>query len=48
MLETKEELGITDGVTDTNMVPIINIAWKISFARVEKNKQDIVDRGWNL
>ena len=43
----KEGLGITDGVTETDLMPIINIAWKNSFARVSKNKQAIVDRGWN-
>jgi len=47
VLERKEELGITDGVTDTDMMPIINIAWKNSFARVGKNRQAITNRGWN-
>ena len=46
-MERKEQFGITEGVTDTDLMPIINLAWEKSFARVEKNKQAIVDRGWN-
>ncbi len=46
---SKQKLGITDGVTHTDMMPIINIVWKNSFARrVKKHKQAIVDRRWNL
>ena len=40
-------MGITDGEKDTDMMLIINIAWENSFTRVKKNKQDIVDTGWN-
>ncbi len=31
----------------TNLIHLINIAWKKSFARVDKNQQDIIERGWN-
>ena len=47
VLERKEQFGITEGVTDTDLMPIINLAWEKSFARVKKNQQVIVDRGWN-
>ena len=39
VLERKEQYGITDGVTDTDLMPIINLAWEKSFfTRVEKNQ----------
>ena len=31
----------------TDMMPIINDAWKKIFARINKNKNAISDRGWN-
>lgn len=31
----------------TDLMPLINIAWERSFARVEQNKRAIVERGWN-
>ena len=31
----------------TDLMPLINIAWKKSFARVDKNQQAIAERGWN-
>ena len=31
----------------TDIIPLINKAWKQSFARVEKNRNAIADRGWN-
>ena len=30
----------------TDIIPLINKAWNDSFARVEKNKQAIAERGW--
>ena len=45
VLERKEQCGITEGGTDTDLMPIINLAWEKSFARVKKNQQVIVDRG---
>ena len=47
MLEKKIELGLPDGIVETDMMPLINIAWDKSFARFQKNKKAIVDRGWN-
>ena len=47
MLEKKIELGLPDGIVETDMMALINIAWDKSFARVQKNKKAIVDRGWN-
>ena len=31
----------------TDMIPLINKAWKQSFARVSKNRNAIANRGWN-
>ena len=31
----------------TDIIPLINKAWKQSFARVDKNRNAIADRGWN-
>ena len=31
----------------TDIIPIVNYAWKESFARVETNRKAIADRGWN-
>ena len=31
----------------TDLIPLINRAWKRSFARKEKNQVAIADRGWN-
>ena len=31
----------------TNLMPLINIAWEKSFARIHQNKKAIVERGWN-
>ena len=31
----------------TDLIPLINIAWGKSFARVEQNKKAIAERGWN-
>ncbi len=48
LLELKNSLGLqNDGIVDTNLMPIINRAWAKSFARVDKNKNAISDRGWN-
>ena len=30
-----------------NLIPLINFAWQQSFAKVNNNKQAIVQRGWN-
>ena len=46
MLETREKLGL-DELQSTDLMPIINYAWNHSFARRDKNKNAISDRGWN-
>ena len=47
LLETKDTLGLYDeGIVDTDLMPIINSAWKRSFGRVDKNRNAISDRGW--
>ena len=46
LLATKEELGIYDDrLIDTDLVPLINKAWKASFAQVDKTKNALADRG---
>ena len=48
LLEVKDTLGLmNDGILDTDLMPLINKAWERSFARVDKNKNAISDRGWN-
>jgi len=48
LLEKKDELGMhDDGLVDTDLMPLINIAWKQSFSRIDKNKNALSDRGWN-
>ena len=46
MLETRDKLGLGQ-LQDTDLIPMINYAWKHSFARIDKNKNAISDRGWN-
>ena len=35
-----------EGIVDTDLMSIINSAWKRSFGRIDKNKNAISDRGW--
>ena len=45
LLETKDTLGLYDeGIVDTDLMPIINSAWKQSFGRVDKNRNAISDQ----
>ena len=47
LLETKDALGLYDeGIVDTDLMPIINSAWKRSLGRFDKNRNAICDRGW--
>lgn len=46
MLETRDKLGLNE-LEDTDLIPIINYAWNHSFARKDKNRNAIADRGWN-
>ncbi len=36
-----------DGIVDTDLTSLINYAWNESFAKIDKNKNTISDRGWN-
>ena len=48
LLEKKDELGLyDDGLVDTDLMPLINKSWSQSFARVNKNRNALADRGWN-
>jgi len=47
LLSYKESIGLTNGIVPTDLMLIINIAWKKSFARKFKNQKAISDRGWN-
>ena len=47
LVEKKETMGLPPSLIDTDLMPIINMAWQQSFARSDKNKQAISDRGWN-
>jgi len=48
LLEKKDELGLyDDGLVDTDLMPLINKSWSQSFARVDKNRNALADRGWN-
>ena len=48
LLELKDSIGLqNDGIIDTDLMPLINEAWEKSFARVDKNRNAIADRGWN-
>ena len=47
LLEYKESIGLPGTLEDNDPVPLINCALNNSFARVEKNKNAISDRGWN-
>ena len=33
-------------ISSTDTIPLVNKAWDVSFARVEKNKKAIYERGW--
>ena len=48
LLALKDSLGLqNDRVLDTDLMPLINIVWNKSFARVEKNQNAISDCDWN-
>ena len=48
LLALKDGLGLqNDGILDTNLMPLIIIAWNKIFARVDKNRNAIFNRGWN-
>ena len=45
--ETKEPMSMIGTLEPTDMMHIINKSWQQSFARTDKNKNAIDDRGWN-
>ncbi len=47
LLSFKEPIGLSNGLTPTDMMHIINNAWNKIFARVGMNKNAISDQGWN-
>ena len=48
LLEYKDTIGLqNDGIVDTDLMPLVNRAWAESFARVDKNRNAISERGWN-
>ena len=48
LLEFKDTIGSqNDGIKDTDFMPLVNRAWAKSFARIDKNRNAISDRGWN-
>jgi len=47
LLQYKEQMSMRGTLEVTDIIPLINVAWKQSFARVDKNKNAITDRGWN-
>ena len=46
LVAKRESLGLRGELEDTDLMPLINSAWANSFARVSKNKNAIVERGW--
>ena len=46
LVSKKETMSLPAVLEPTDMIPLINSAWKKSFARVRHNKKAIADRGW--
>ena len=47
MLDQKLQLHIDPAsLCSTDIIPLVNIAWELSFARVNLNKKAIAERGW--
>lgn len=47
LVQAKEKMILPGKLVATDLIPLINRAWSKSFARKEKNKIAIADRGWN-
>ena len=47
LLQEKEKMSLPGKLVATDLLPLINRAWSKSFARKEKNKVAIAERGWN-
>lgn len=37
---------VPPSLTSTDIIPLVNVAWSASFARINKNKKAIAERGW--
>ena len=46
LLALKEKLQMPSSLVPTDILPLINYAWKRSFARVRTNSKAIAERGW--
>ena len=47
MINTRIRKMIQDmQIAPTDIIPLVNNAWDVSFARMEKNKKAIYERGW--
>jgi len=47
LVQKREQMSLPGKLVATDIIPMINRAWTKSFARKEKNKVAIADRGWN-
>ena len=47
LLRFKIEKGMPLTIEATDIIPLVNIAWSKSFARADKIRNAIADRGWN-
>ena len=48
VLNKKRKLNIQDtNLKKTDIIHIVNYCWEISFARVNTNKKEKFERGWN-
>ena len=46
LLDLKRKSCMNETIDKNDLMLLINIAWNKSFARVDKNRRAIVDRGW--
>ena len=47
LVRKKEQMSLPGKLVATDLIPLINKAWLKSFARKDKNKIAIAERGWN-
>ena len=47
LLDEKSQQCVNAQLQTYDIIPLVNAAWKQSFARIEKNKNACADRGWN-
>ena len=46
LLDLKRQSCINETIDKSELMVLINIAWNKSFARADKNRRVIADRGW--